>query len=345
MKKEIIIYNNGIITKQNNFNNNYFYKLYMSFFLLTLIYYSYSKKFALKHFSISIQNKLYNNYINVAYAFDRNYHYITHCSMKSIMLSQNNNTFINFYILVSSKLNESHKLIINKISQQHENCKINYLYIDDKFNHFNPKAWSTADFYRLELPELLKNEKKVLYLDSDTIIYKDLSKIYNYAINNKYFIGMLDIIDPNLKIEIKNFINTGVILMNLEELRKENISQKIIEFLNKNISKIDFPINDSINIICNKKNGYFSPEYVQWGFCNNDFLDEYFRSLKINFNKEDIEKGYKDPYIYHLIGSWNKPWKGIPIYNKKMCIDPFTRFYEIARKTDYYTEILKEYEF
>ena len=44
----------------------------------------------------------YKNYINVSYAFDGNYHYITHVSMKSIMLSQNKTTFINFYMLVSN---------------------------------------------------------------------------------------------------------------------------------------------------------------------------------------------------------------------------------------------------
>ena len=38
--------------------------------------------------------KKFKNYINVAYAFDKNYHYITHVSMKSIMLSQNKDTFI-----------------------------------------------------------------------------------------------------------------------------------------------------------------------------------------------------------------------------------------------------------
>ena len=31
------------------------------------------------------------NYINIAYAFDNNYYYITHVSMKSVMLNQNKN--------------------------------------------------------------------------------------------------------------------------------------------------------------------------------------------------------------------------------------------------------------
>ena len=65
----------------------------------------------------------YKNYINVAYAFDKNYHYITHVSMKSIMLSQKKETFINFFMLVSN-ITDEQRTVINKISEEHKNCKI-----------------------------------------------------------------------------------------------------------------------------------------------------------------------------------------------------------------------------
>ena len=61
--------------------------------------------------SIYFQRNKYRNYINVSYAFDGNYHYIAHVSMKSLMLSQDKTTFINFYILVSN-LNEEQKEVI-----------------------------------------------------------------------------------------------------------------------------------------------------------------------------------------------------------------------------------------
>lgn len=289
-------------------------------------------------------NFKYNNYINVAYAFSQNYLYITHCSMKSIMLSQNIDTFINFYILISSKINEFHISIINSICKQHKNCKIQYFYIDNnEFKNCNPRGWTYAVFYRLILQNLLKHEKKVLYFDCDTIIYKDLTKIYNYDINNKYYIGMIEPKDPNLNITIDNFINTGVLLINLQELRKDNIFQKILRFLLTH--KYVFPINDSINYICHKKNGYFPTEFVVAGFCNDYYLDKYINGLSIKLNKVDILKSLKDPYIYHLVGNGiKKPWKAITSIQGKICLDPFVRFYEIARKTDYYHKILEEFQ-
>ena len=169
------------------------------------------------------------NYINIAYAFDaNNYHYIAHVSMKSIMLSQKSNTYIIFHMLVPANIKKEEKEVIDKICQQHKNCEIKYFEMDERYKGLNTKGvtkWSTAMYYRLRLPDLLPNEKKILYLDCDTLIYKDLTELYNYNINGKYFTGMLE---P--RNEIKNYINTGVMLFNLEELRLGNIIKKIEEY-------------------------------------------------------------------------------------------------------------------
>ena len=290
----------------------------------------------------------YRNYINVAYAFDSSYQYITHVSMKSIMLSQNRDTFIIFHILVSSKIKDKEKEVIDKIAKEHNNCEIKYYYIGDRFKEINVKAyitWSTAMYYRLRLPDLLPNEKRVLYLDCDTLVYKDLTNLYNYNIEGKYFTGMLEPRDLSyLGLNVDNYINTGVMLFNLDELRKDNVAKKIEEFLIKYNYRLWFPVNDSLNTVCHKKNGYFSPEFVQWGFCNENFVNKYINELSIKLDKKEVLKAYKDPYIYHMIGYKYKPWNGIPNYQGTVCIDPIARFYEMAKKTDYYYNIIEEFK-
>lgn len=289
------------------------------------------------------QNK-YRNVINVAYAFDKNYHYITHVSMKSIMLNQNKDTFINFYILVSN-LTVNQKNVINRISKEHKNCKIKFFDMGNQFKeyHLANKVWSTANFYRLRLPDLLRDIKKIIYLDTDTLIYKDLSKIYNYNIEGKYFIGMLEYKGPKFfeknNVSFNNFINTGVMLCNLEEIKLGNISNKIIDFIKKNNNNLRFPVNEPTNLFTYKKNDYFSPDDVIIGFCNIREAYNYY-NYKKSVNRSLVIKAYKDPYIYHYI-IHVKPWRGIPFKNNLLCVDPFIRFYEIARKTSYYYEILK----
>ena len=144
-------------------NNNFF------FLLIILIYITAT-------FSNNYKNSNYRNVINVAYAFDKNYHYITHVSMKSIMLSQNNDTFINFYILVSN-LTLKKKNVINRISKEHKNCKITFFDMGNQFKeyHLANKLISIRlskiyNKYILSDKELIFGQQQI-FIDLDYQIY------------------------------------------------------------------------------------------------------------------------------------------------------------------------------
>lgn len=321
------------------------------------LYFVYSKfifisKFVLISLILSVNlnyffTDQYNNYINVAYAFDKNYEYITHVSMKSIMLSQRPTTFINFYLLVSN-LTSKQKSIIDRIKFEHKNCEIKYFDMGDKFKNFSIplNIWSTAIYYRICLQDLLPNEKKILYLDTDTLVYKDLTKIYNYKIEQNYYVGMLEnkgktyFNQYNTSFNI--YINSGVLLCNLEELRRENVTKKYLDFFEKFKAKIVFPLNDGLNFVSKGKKGFFNPEFVTIGFCNETESFNYYKNMNITINNTEVVESYKDPYIYHFI-LYVKPWKGIPNNNIHICIDPIVRFYEMAKKTSLYYEILEKF--
>jgi lipopolysaccharide biosynthesis glycosyltransferase len=317
-----------------NIKNNYI-KAFLLFYIIIIIFF----------LIFSIENKSYKNYINVAYAFDKDYHYIAHISMKSIMISQNKDTFIIFHMLVSN-INSFQRHIIDRINVEHKNCKIKYYEMKNKFKNIkiSSNIWSTANFYRIVLPELLSKEKKLLFLDTDTLIYKDLTELYNYNINGKYFVGMLetkgDRFFTKFNESFDNFINTGVMLFNLEELRKGKISKKIQNFLKNHYKELRSPVNEAMNYITSFKNGYFTPKFVVISFCNKHEVLSYCNNLKIKINCNQVLKAYKDPYIYHFIGH-KKPWKKITNYKEYVCFDPIIRFYEMARKTHYYYDILK----
>ena len=294
-----------------------------------------------------LKKERFINYINVAYAFDNDYEYITHVSMKSIMLSQNPTTFIKFYLLVSN-LTNNQKLIINQIKSEHKNCEIYFFDMGKQYQNFSLplSIWSTAIYYRINLHDILPDEKKILYLDSDTLIFKDLSEIYNYNIGNKYYIGMLEnrgkTFFSQYNETFNQYINSGVLLCNLEELRKINITNKYLEFFEHFKGKIKYPLNDGLNYVSNRKNDYFSPEFVVIGFCNEEEAFNYYKNMHIKINKKKVVNSYKNPYIYHFI-LLKKPWISIPNNRYKVCIDPLIRFYEMARKTSYYYDILKKF--
>lgn len=318
-------------------------KLILKFIIIFILIFSFN------HIYILLNKDKYKNYINVAYAFDKNYEYIIHVSMKSIMISQNPNTFIKFHLLVSN-LTQKQKMIISQIKLEHKNCEIYFFDMGEQYHNFSLplSIWSTSIYYRINLQDLLPKEKKILYLDTDTLIYKDLTEIYNYNISNKYYIGMLEnryiTFFPEYNATFNQYINSGVLLCNLEELRKINITNKYLEFFDHFKGNISYPLNDGLNYVSNGKNGYFSPEFVVIGFCNVKEAFNYYKymKMKMKINKTQVVNSYKNPYIYHMI-LIQKPWKGIPFVQHNVCIDPLVRFYEIARKTSYYYEILQKF--
>ena len=283
------------------------------------------------------------NYINVAYSCDNNYYYITHVSMKSLMLNQKNSTYVKFYLLVHKTIYKKQKIVIDKICQQHTNCNITYFILEEEFKDINASGkrnWTTSTFYKLLLQNLLQNESKVLYLDSDTLIYRDLIKLYNYNITNNYYVGAYEGKPPKkYGKNLKNFINGGIILINLENLRRDKIYEKIYEFLRKNNGSLPYLEQDAINIVCNQKNAIFPRYYVSHGICN------YKRFKTINSkksNKGKLNQYLKEPYIFHF-KIYIKPWYGIAKNKRMICFDFFPRFYEYARKSIYYFEILENF--
>ena len=277
------------------------------------------------------------NYINIAYAFDNIYYYITHVSMKSIMLNQNENTFIKFFILVHESIYNEQKEIIDKICYEHINCNISYILMKDEFKEISPVGVikrTTAMYYRLLLQNLIPNEKKILYLDCDTIIYKDLNEVYNYDITDKYYTGEKE------GSSVNKYINTGALLVNLEYLRKDNISQQIYDYLKKNNNTLILPVQDAISAICNKKIGIFPENYISHGICDSVKLA---KIIKEKENNPQKIKDLKEPYIFHF-KVHIKPWLGIANNNDLICYDFFPRFYEYAKKTCYYYEILEKFK-
>ena len=127
------------------------------------------------------------------------------------------------------------------------------------------------------LQNLLLNETKALYFDCDTLIYKDLTKLYNKNINDKYYFGQYEGKPKNLN----DFINSGAILINLENLRNDNIFPKMIDFLRKNNQTLSYLDQDAINVVCNGKNGFFPSNYLSSGICSLSKMQE-INKIKLN---------------------------------------------------------------
>ncbi len=111
------------------------------------------------------------------------------------------------------------------------------LYNDTIRTPSNIGRFTRYTLYRLLIPKVIP-EDRILYLDADTIVNGDLSEFYHQDIKNIDIVGVRDIgiLDIQLQSIGKKhgdlYINAGVLLMNLDQIREKNLSDTWIKLIN-----------------------------------------------------------------------------------------------------------------
>ena len=164
-------------------------------------------------------------------------------------------------------------------------------------------------YIRLIFSSLFKNCSKIIYLDGDTIILKDLTSMYNINIEQYYFVGQFHngAKDEKYFRYSKHYINAGVLLINLFQQRKDKAEEKMLKWAEKNKEYLTFKDQTIINYCFIDKVGILPPEY---GILSNSFKFYIKRTKNFSlsiFNRSQYEKAYNDPVIVHFHGP-KKPW-------------------------------------
>ena len=100
--------------------------------------------------------------------------------------------------------------------------------------------------------------KKILYLDCDTIVKENLNSLFNIEDNENVFLGVKDCISKRYRRNIgldsnNNYINAGVLLINLELLRKYDVEKEISDFINRYGKIISYADQDILNGVFRNK--------------------------------------------------------------------------------------------
>ena len=175
----------------------------------------------------SYYSRLINHKIAIAYGLDNQYTYPTIVSITSILENASSHTYYIFYLLVDKKtFKKENKEKFENLEKRYERCEINIIEITDKnFKNANTKRYPLATYYRLILADLLPDINRIIYLDGDTLIYTDLSEMYNLDMGNNIILGFVDNSYKKAEefgIKTYKYIVAGVLLINLKKIRKEN---------------------------------------------------------------------------------------------------------------------------
>ncbi len=121
--------------------------------------------------------------------------------------------------------------------------------------------YSVAIYYRLFIPTLFPNLDKAIYLDGDIVVVGDISEFYNTDIEGKLVAAINDrlvldtpeftrYVEDGVGIKATEYFNSGVLVMNLKEFRKQEIESKFLELLTKHNFDSVCPDQDYLNVLC-----------------------------------------------------------------------------------------------
>ena len=266
--------------------------------------------------------------ISIAYAPDDKYVNQTVVSMKSALEHNEQVEFIIMY----SKLSAESMQKLGAVGGSLRLIKMD----ESQFADLTLSKWVTVQaWFRIKLPDLCKDLDKVLYLDCDTLIRGNLDELFSMDLTGKYLAGVKDVWGVSkyvkrLGMKSGVYVNSGMLLFNCDYCRKEHFFDKVVDFAKNNAKIIEFCDQDSINKVVDEHKLVISPKY--------NLMDTWWRGGYYEFEGEE-EAEYlhakENPVIAHLTGL--KPaFKG--------CGNKFKdEWWEVAKKTKIYDELLRDY--
>ena len=255
------------------------------------------------------------NKIPIAMATDNNYVYPTIVAMTSMLENKKENTYLDFHIMISGQVSEENCDRLNKFKNLYKECSVELINLRDKFSDAYAGAgnFQGAAYYRLNLPSILSEYDKILYLDGDITVRKDLWDMYSIDLNDNYIGAVKDIAhqtwggqDYAYRLGVrdtKQYINSGILIMNLQKMREDNMEKKFSDIIPELESRgLIYPDQDILNATCYDKIKFISPEYNALEFVM--FIND---AGQI-YNAQEWEKARSDATIIHH-ASASKPWK------------------------------------
>jgi lipopolysaccharide biosynthesis glycosyltransferase len=118
-------------------------------------------------------------------------------------------------------------------------------------------SYTPYTLLRLFMDKIPSLPKKILYLDADTVVMKDLGSLYAVDLQDNYFAGVLDaygryLISPH-------YCNAGVLLFNLEKAKQDGIFESCLKLLAR--KHYFFPDQTVFNKVCKHHKLYLPREF------------------------------------------------------------------------------------
>lgn len=267
--------------------------------------------------------------IPIFYACDDNFAKYTAVSITS--LAKNCSKEHDYVIrILNAGLSEETRCMFKDL--ENEDITILFTDVSDYLLNVSEKLplrdyYSKTTYYRMFIAEMFPEYNKAIYIDSDTIVQSDISKLYLTDIGDA-FVGacheqvMIQIdtfgtyVERALGLSRYSFFNAGILLINCEQFRLRFVLDKFIYYL-RLYNFVVTQDEDYLNVICK--------DHVFW-------LNQRWNTQTLDYIGFPIDEAR---IIHYCL--YTKPWH----YKDANHADIFWKY---AKETEVYEVLMKELE-
>lgn len=256
--------------------------------------------------------------INICLTFDDNYAPHAGALVASVLQNFRGEETLNFFV-VHAQLSQKNIELLTGMATSEKSC-IKFFKVDTdelkKYGISKNGRFLQEVFFRLKLSSYLKDLEKVIFLDSDLIVFDNIQKLWQTDIENFALAAAADVTNFDHLKDITGphtYFNAGVLVFNLKKWREDNIEQKLFDFFVKNQERIIWNDQDLLNAVLFSEVRYLDP---RWNFQYNVENDECFTNQKVSlvhfitrykpWNTFHRHYRYRDAYFSYLMKT---PWR------------------------------------
>jgi len=248
--------------------------------------------------------------ITVVFATDNAY--CQHLAVTILSLIEHNSTEAFDLIVLSREVTDFHKNHLFKIIQEKTRVSLKFIELGSSCDgsFFIDGHVSVATYARIFIPQMIGPEiNKVLYLDCDLYVADSIRPLWETNIMDYALAGVEELVNPRRKSlgipENKPYVNAGVLLINLDAWRTQDLTNALVHFIENNTGLLTYHDQDALNAVLFNQILYLNPRWnVSYSYSHNLF---YVKAEQIRSKTEKQQCLTEEPGIVHFTTDY-KPW-------------------------------------
>ncbi|MDY6357074.1 MAG: DUF4422 domain-containing protein [Catonella sp.] len=256
------------------------------------------------------------------------------------------------FIVLFNDISAEDQKTIRSAAKGRDNISIRFIKVSQYFDQskfYLDQHLSIETYYRLVIPDIMPDYKKVIYIDCDLVVERDLAELYDTDLHD-HAIGATHDLDVAGQVKLGmnewplymhhilkidnpySYFQAGVLILNLEKIRQTTTVKDMMACA----QKVNWKCHDQdvLNHMFNGDIEYLPLKwnvYMDWRENDGRSRGKIMKEAPFTMYNE-YQQARKNPYVIHYAG-YQKPWDVVDC-------DFANNFWKYAAKSPYYTRLL-----